>query len=153
MQGQCDVLGWWNAGRDPTNKKGILNVLLGEPVEQRLAVYLSCWKLIDNRGRLFIASLMIWLFIEFHAGEFELSSLFFLILNQGSTSKMLLLVQIKNLFWRSSILLQTCFSLCRWDLISFDLWRVITAQTDILNLIRTHSSRNPAIVHNLTKHK
>lgn len=136
------MLKWWNAAWDSTNKKCIHNVLLREPVEQRLAVHLSCWTLTDIRGRLFIASFVTWLFIEIHVGEYKLSSLLFLILNQGSTSEMLLLVWTK-----------TCFSFCRWDLISFDLWRVISAQSVFLKLISTHNSVNPAKVHNLILYK
>lgn len=60
----------------------------------RLAAHLSCWKLIDNRGGLFIASFTIWLFIELLVEECKPSLLFLLILNQGSITEMLLLLWI-----------------------------------------------------------
>lgn len=62
----------------------------------RLAAYLSCWKLIDYRGRLFIASFTIWLFIELLDEEYKPSLLFLLILNQGPMSEMLLLLRINT---------------------------------------------------------
>lgn len=62
----------------------------------RLAAYLSCWKLIDNRGRLFIASFTIWLLIELLAEEYKPSLLFLLILTQGCISEMLLLLWINS---------------------------------------------------------
>lgn len=46
--------------------------------------------------RLFIASFTIWLFIELFAEECKPSLLFLLILNQGSISKMLLLLWINS---------------------------------------------------------
>lgn len=61
-----------------------------------LAAYLSCWKLIDNRGRLFIARFTIWLFIELLTEGYKPSLLFLLILNQGSTSEMLFLPWINT---------------------------------------------------------